>query len=69
MTGITCEEFTALIPYFQQCFDSYLHDHTLDGYERIGSIPRAYRNSPLPTIEDKMLFILVYLKQYPTQTV
>jgi len=29
----------------------------------------AYENSPLPTMEDKLLFILVYLKQAPTHDV
>ena len=46
----------------------YLRNQTIDGYDRIGRAYSAYRNSPLPTTEDKLLFILVYLKQYPTQT-
>src|SRR5215210_2983452 len=68
MTGYTKEEFTALLPQFQQSYDEYLQSYTIEGYERIGQIPKPYANSPLPTIEDKLLFILVYLKQNPTQT-
>lgn len=68
MTGYTNQEFNALLPSFQQSYDEYLDHNTIEGYERIGHIPRTYHNSPLPTIEDKLLFILVYLKQHPTQT-
>src|SRR5918911_1866929 len=68
MTGYTKEEFTALLPQFQQSYDEYLQEYTIEGYERVGQIPRSYHNSPLPTIEDKLLFILVHLKQNPTQT-
>jgi hypothetical protein len=68
MTGFTQQEFTALLPQFQKSYDDYLNSSTIEGYERIGQIPKPYHNSPLPTIEDKLLFILVYLKQNPTQT-
>src|SRR5919202_1846014 len=68
MTGYTKEEFTALLPQFQQSYDEHLQASTIEGYERVGQIPKPYHNSPLPTIEDKLLFILVYLKQNPTQT-
>ena len=68
MTGYTQQEFLALLPQFQQSYDEYLRASTIEGYERIGQLPKPYRNSPLPTIEDKLLFILVYLKQNPTQT-
>ena len=68
MTGYTQQEFMALLPQFQQSYDDYLNSYTIEGYERIGQIPKPYHTSPLPTIEDKLLFILVYLKQNPTQT-
>src|SRR5919199_6971600 len=68
MTGYTKEEFIALLPQFQQSYDEYLQAYTIEGYERVAQIPRSYHNSPLPTIEDKLLFILVHLKQNPTQT-
>jgi hypothetical protein len=64
LTGLTCQEFTDLVPVFQVS----LAAQTMDGLERIGRGYTTYRNSPLPTIEDKLLFILVYLKQAPTQT-
>ncbi len=68
MTGYTKQEFVALLPQFQKSYDEYLTSYTIEGYERVGQIPKPYHNSPLPTIEDKLLFILVYLKQNPTQT-
>lgn len=68
MTGFTKQEFTALLPQFGDSYDMYLTSYTIEGYERVGQIPKSYRNSPLPTMEDKLLFILVYLKQNPTQT-
>ncbi len=68
MTGYTQQEFTAMLPQFQKSYDEYLTRYTIEGYERVGHIPTPYHNSPLPTIEDKLLFVLVYLKQNPTQT-
>ncbi len=68
MTGYTRQEFTALLPQFQQSYDDYLTRYTIEGYERVGQVPKPYQNSPLPTIEDKLLFVLVFLKHNPTQT-
>jgi len=50
-------------------FYEYLDEQTIEGYERVGRRYVPYRNSTLPTMEDKLLFILVYLKQAPTQEV
>jgi hypothetical protein len=69
LTGLTPTEFADLVPIFTTSFQAYLQDQTLEGYERIGRAYVPYRNSPLPTMEDKLLFILVYLKQAPTQEV
>mgnify|MGYP001545837425 CR=1 FL=1 len=65
MTAYTLEEFTALIPWFEKSFVE--STYTLEGKERKNQ-PCHYKNSPLPTLEDKLFFILVYTKQYPTQT-
>lgn len=69
LTGLTHREFADLVPVFQTSFATVLQEQTLDGLDRIGRAYTTYRNSPLPTSEDKLLFILVYLKQAPTQTV
>lgn len=68
LTGLTRREFEDLVPVFQTSFETILQEQTLEGLERIGRTYTTYRNSPLPTVEDKVLFILVYLKQAPTQT-
>lgn len=68
LTGLTRREFADLVPVFQTNFEVVLREQTLEGLDRIGRAYTTYRNSPLPTSEDKLLFILVYLKQAPTQT-
>lgn len=69
MTGYTEEEFQALLPYFASRFTAYVADYTLEGKKRTRRGYVAYKNSPLPTIEDKLLFILIYLKTNNLQSV
>ncbi len=67
MTGYTVEEFQALLPHFRIRFEKRVETHTPKGKLRIKRRYSVYKNSPLPTIEDKLLFILIYLKQGATQ--
>ena len=69
LTGYSVEEFEALLPYFEGAFEAYVQTYTLDGKERRKRRYSTYQNSPLPTLEDKLVFILVYLKQASTQEV
>jgi Helix-turn-helix of DDE superfamily endonuclease len=69
MTGLTEAEFTALLPHFERALAAYLQDRTIDGQPRISRRYSAYDNCPLPTVADKLLFILTYLKQKPIQEV
>jgi len=69
LTGYTVEEFLALLPHFWSQFEAYMKAKTLDDKPRLKRRYTDYRNSPLPTIEDKLLFILVYLKQGMIQEV
>jgi hypothetical protein len=69
LTSLTALEFANLVPRFTTSFYEYLEEQTIEGYERVGRSYVPYRNSTLPTMEDKLLFILVYLKQAPTQEV
>jgi len=69
MTGYTVEEFLALLPHFRAQFEAAMKAKTLDDKPRLKRHYTDYRNSPLPTIEDKLLFILVYLKQGTIQEV
>lgn len=67
MTGYTLEEFQALLPHFQAQFEEFVETQTLEGKARTKRKHSTYKNSPLPTIEDKLIFILIYLKQGTTQ--
>lgn len=49
--------------------EHYLSHTTLDGYIREGERAITYTNSPLPTPDDRLLFILTYLKQNNIQEV
>ena len=69
MTGLTEEEFQALLPPFEQAFVAYMHDQTIDGQPRTVRRYSTYETCPLPTTADKLLFILTYLKQNPIQEV
>lgn len=69
MTGLTEQEFTALLPHFERALAAYLQDRTIDGQPRTSRRYSAYDNCPLPTMADTLLFILTYLKQNPIQEV
>jgi hypothetical protein len=69
MTGLTEAEFQALLPHFEQAFVTYMQDRTLDGQPRTSRRYSTYGTCPLPTMADKLLFILTYLKQNPLQEV
>jgi hypothetical protein len=69
MTGLTVAEFQDLLPAFEAAYDRvYPLDRTADGRPR-GRWPGAGRPSVLSRNEDKLLFLLVYLKTYPLQVV
>jgi hypothetical protein len=67
LTSLTVDEFTGLVPPFETAFLDYMADWTLHGRQRQARRYTTYKNCPLPTPEDRLLFILVYLKQNPTQ--
>jgi hypothetical protein len=69
LTSLTPPEFRALVPAFEACFYEAMRTKTIDGLPRENRRYVAYKNSPLPTIEDKLLFILVHMKQNLTQEV
>lgn len=69
MTGFTAPEFTALLPHFEHAFEAYMRDRTIDGQPRTSRRYSPYTNCPLPTMADKLLFILTYLKQNPIQEI
>ena len=69
MTGLDYATFMEFLPHFTSAMERYLKRYTLDGYVREGERAITYTNSPLPTADDRLLFILTYLKQNPIQEV
>ena len=69
LTTLEPEEFAAIVPAFEACFLERMREFTIDGLPRLNRRYTTYKTSPLPTIEDKLLFILVHMKQNLTQEV
>jgi Helix-turn-helix of DDE superfamily endonuclease len=67
MTGLTDPEFQALLPWFERAFERAMATRTIDGQPRTSRRYRAYVNGPLPTMADKLLFMLSYVKHHPLQ--
>jgi len=69
LTGLTVKEFEALLPPFRDAYQrKYVNARTLAGHRRRRRIGGG-RRGQLDTPEQKLLFILVYQKTYPLQTV
>jgi hypothetical protein len=69
LTSLTVDEFRHLVSPFEAAFRAHMTHWRLDGKARTARRYTAYQNCPLPTPEDRLLFILVYLKTYPLQVV
>ena len=68
-TSLTLEEFQALVPPFEAAFQAHMATWRLDGKPRTARQFTVYKNCPLPTPEDRLCFMLVYLKTYKLQVV
>jgi hypothetical protein len=68
MTSLVVEEFRALVEPFEEEFRAHTTKWRLDGLPRTARIYTTYKNCPLPTPEDRLLFVLDYLKNNPLQT-
>jgi hypothetical protein len=69
LTSLTVEEFKELVPAFEKAYQERMKQYCLDGKKRTGRRYSTYRNSPFPTGEDRLFFILVYLKTHCLQVV
>lgn len=68
VTGLKIEEFARLLPAFESGYRTlYPADKTAEGKTRRRQ-PGGGAKGVLQTFEDKLLFILVYQKTYPLQT-
>src|ERR671910_248236 len=68
-TSVTLDEFQQLVPPFEAAFHAQMAAWRMDGKPRTARRFTVYKNCPLPTPEDRLLFILVYLKTYALQVV
>src|SRR6266446_6117409 len=68
-TSLTLDEFQQLVPPFEAAFQAHMAVWCLDGKPRTARRFSVYQNSPLPTPEDRLLFILAYVKTYSLQVV
>ena len=68
-TSLTLNEFQQLVPPFETAFHARMTAWRMDGKPRTARRFTVYKNCPLPTPEDRLLFILVYLKTYVLQVV
>jgi hypothetical protein len=68
-TSLTLDEFQQLVPPFEAAFHAHMAAWRLDEKPRTARQFIVYKNCPLPTPEDRLFFILVYLKTYALQVV
>ena len=68
-TSLTLDEFQPLVPPFEAAFHARMAAWRMDGKPRTARRFTVYQNCPLPTPEDRLLFILVSLKTYALQVV
>ena len=68
-TSVTLDEFQPLVPPFEAAFHAHMAAWRLDGKPRTARQFAVYQNCPLPTPEDRLFFILAYVKTYALQVV
>jgi hypothetical protein len=68
-TSVNLDEFQQLVPPFEAAFQSHMAVWRMDGKPRTARRFTVYQNCPLPTPEDRLLFIMVYVKTYALQVV
>jgi hypothetical protein len=69
LTSVTLDECQQLVPPFEAAFPAHMAAWRLDGKPRTARQFSVYKNCPLPTPEDRLFFLLSYLKTYSLQVV
>src|SRR5215510_15307165 len=68
LSGLSPEQFNELLPFFADAHHAYFSRYDMSGNFRNHRRDFViYKNSPLPTVEDRLFFISVYLKNNPLQ--
>src|SRR5207342_935334 len=68
-TSLTLDEFQQLVPSFEAAIQAHMAAWRFDGKPRTARRFTVYKNCPLPTPEDRLFFLLTYLKTYTLQVV
>jgi hypothetical protein len=68
-TSLTLDEFQHLVPPFETALQAHMTAWRLDGKPRTARRFTVYQHCPLPTPEDRLSFILAYVKTYALQVV
>ena len=68
-TSVTLDEFQQLVPPFEAAFHARMAAWRMDGKPRTARRFTVYKNCPLPSPEDRLFFVLTYLKTYTLQVV
>jgi hypothetical protein len=68
-TSLTLDEFQQLVPPFEAAFQARMAAWRMDGKPRTARRFTVYKNCPPPTPEDRLFFLLTYLKTYALQVV
>jgi hypothetical protein len=68
-TSLTVEESEILIPPFEAAFQAHMTQWCLDGTPWTNRRFSVYRTCPLATPEERLFFLLTYLKTYTLQVV
>src|SRR3989441_3717364 len=69
LTSLPLDEFQQLIPPFEAAFQAHMAAWRLDGTPWTARQLSVYKNCPLPTPEDRLFFLLTYLKTYSLHVV
>jgi len=69
LTSLKRDEFQRLVAPFEAAFQAHMAAWRLDGKPRTARQFAVYKNCPLPTPEDRLFFLLTYLKTYSLQVV
>src|SRR5919106_1822353 len=69
LTSLTLDEFEQLVPPFEAAFQAHMAVWRLDGKPRTARQFSVYKTCPLPTPQDRLFFVLTYLKTYSLQVV
>jgi hypothetical protein len=69
LTRRTVDEFRQLVPAFEAAFQTHMPHWRLDGRPRTARRYTTDQHCPVPTPEERLLFIVVSLQTYPLQVV